>query len=74
MAFCKIKTTYKNITKANNPYRILSRFPGKKSNKENKNVLIPMKIKPTLAKPPPYSVSMDFPDKMYKNSATNNPK
>ena len=74
IAFCKIKTTNRNITKLKSQKRILLRYCGKKSNNPNKSVLSPTKARPISGSAPPYSLRIDFPERMYKNKATKSPK
>jgi hypothetical protein len=62
MAFCNIKTTNKNITKAKK-YLILSLCFGRKVEVQIK-VFMPTKAKPILGNAPPYSFSIDFPEAM----------
>jgi hypothetical protein len=62
MAFCNIKTTNKNITKAKSQYLILSLCFGRSRNP--KKSFMPTKAKPILGNAPPYSFSIDFPEAM----------
>ena len=56
------------MTNENNQNRIWLRYLGKKSSNPNKRVFIPINAKPIFGKAPPYSLSTDFPEKMYRNN------
>jgi len=47
---------------------------GKKRNKANRAVFIPIKIRIILGSAPPYSSKILLPEATYRNNAVNNPK